>query len=114
MKRSLILITAALALSLPGLPQGKTGQTAPAPSKKTSLTGCLAQGSKGTFTLINNKDKVEVTSAEALGPHAGHQVKLKGKWQKQPGTEGGTPGVVFVASEVDDISSDCEIAQDKK
>jgi hypothetical protein len=115
MKQSLILITATLALSLTGLPQGKTGQTASPPSKKpSSLTGCLTKGSEGTFSLVSDKNNVKVTSSEELGPHAGHQVKLKGKWQKQPGSEGGTPGVVFAASEVDDISDNCEAAQDKK
>lgn len=73
-----------------GSAAAETGQAAGA-AKEATLTGCLsAQPDKnGNYTLSNGRYKkgVEVTPADKVKEHAGHQVKLTGSWTTEAAAE---------------------------
>ncbi len=134
MKKLLLLLAIAVALSLTGYTQtsgtsqsgtttGKTttqksttegvGQTAPKPAH---LTGCLAKGPEGSgYVLTNGKytKGVAVKSSEDISAHVGHEVKLTGTWEKPAETTGAkeaAPPRTFEATSLKHISDTCTAA----
>jgi hypothetical protein len=95
---------------------------------KTSLTGCLSQGSQeGTYTL-KTKDQaksVEVAGLAHLKDHVGHEVKLTGEWmegthagQAQTGTKETASSDKsahrhFMVKDIQHIAASCSTAQPK-
>lgn len=93
----------------------ESGQAAGA-AKEATLTGCLSAqpDSNGNYTLSNGRYKkgVEVTPADKVKEHAGHQVKLTGMWAAE--TAGEQPGggkkkgkKAFEVTNVTHISETC-------
>ncbi len=136
MRKLLLLLAIAVAVSLPGLAQAggsqtESSKTATTTTKKTKtakegtaakesqLTGCLAKDAAGTgFVLTNGRYKkgVEVKSSEDLSAHVGHEVKLMGTWEKPTaGAEGGAGAKgetmrTFNATSMKHISDTCSMA----
>ncbi|MGH9675315.1 MAG: hypothetical protein ACRD44_19260 [Bryobacteraceae bacterium] len=73
------------------------------PKKVQTFTGCLSQGTDGTFMLKTKGQSEQVTVAGAeLGKHVGHTVQLTG-WMK---TEGGKN--IFQVTQIKHIATTCE------
>lgn len=136
MRKFLLLLAAAVALSLTGFAQTSgtsqsdtsktktttttksTGGTGQAATKESQLTGCLAKSADGKgYTLTNGHytKGVEVKSSEDISAHVGHEVKLMGAWEKPAaGAEGGATksGTMktFNATSLKHISDTCTAA----
>jgi hypothetical protein len=98
----------------------ESGQAAmgkePKAAKEATLTGCLSAqpDSNGNYTLSNGRYKkgVEVTPADKVKEHAGHQVKLTGMWTaeaagEQPGGGKKKGKKAFEVTNVTHISDTC-------
>lgn len=94
-----------------------------ASGKAATLTGCISKdaNSDGMYTLTNGRNKkgVEVGPADKIKDHAGHQVKLSGKWASAAAAgEGGAEAAStkekgerhFEISDVQHISDTCSAA----
>ncbi len=94
---------------------GKTGKA----KKESTLTGCLSAqpDANGNYTLSNGRYKkgVEVTPADKVKAHAGHQVELKGEWtgaatEGSATTSASSKGKTFEVASLKHLSETCKEA----
>ena len=110
MKKLLLLLAVVTALTCTSVAQygssmsdEKGGGKAP---KEATLTGCMSAqpDAGGNYTLSNAKHKkgVQVSPADKVKDHAGHQVALTGQWSADKKT--------FEVANLKHISATCEMA----
>lgn len=120
----IILVTVALVASAQYTPPAGGSQTTAAGDQK-ELTGCIERGAtEGTFVLKSeqHKDGVEISSREDLKAHVGHEVRLRGSWEKEPaaGEATGAAGAGvqvkgrFRAEKIEMVSETCRQASNRQ
>ena len=99
-------------------PSAQTGQTAPSEKSESSgktLKGCV-ESQAGQYVLETKKGSIPLTGQD-VSAHVGHEVKVKGNWEKGASSAGATStesnssamSKTFNVSNVDMVSENCKI-----
>ena len=97
-------------------PSAQTGQTAPNEKSESSgktLKGCV-ESQAGQYVLETKKGSIPLTGQD-VSAHVGHEVKVKGNWEKGASSAGATStessamSKTFNVSNVDMVSENCKI-----
>jgi len=97
-------------------PSAQTGQTAPSEKSESSgktLKGCV-ESQAGQYVLETKKGSIPLTGQD-VSAHVGHEVKVKGNWEKGASSAGATStessamSKTFNVNNVDMVSENCKI-----
>jgi hypothetical protein len=97
-------------------PSAQTGQTAPSEKSESAgktLKGCV-ESQAGQYVLETKKGSIPLTGQD-VSAHVGHEVKVKGNWEKGASSAGATSAdssamsKTFNVSNVDMVSENCKI-----
>lgn len=99
-------------------PSAQTGQTTPnekSESAGKTLKGCV-ESQAGQYVLETKKGSIPLTGQD-VSAHVGHEVKVKGNWEKGASSAGATStesssssmSKTFNVSNVDMVSENCKI-----
>lgn len=98
-----VLLLSAAVFAQPGSGKKSSESGSMKNTKSATVVGCV-EGSAGSYMLKKGKRDIPVTSAEDLGPHVGHKVKLTGSWEA--GADKKAPKT-FNATKVDMVAESC-------
>jgi hypothetical protein len=108
MKKLLLLLAVVAAFTCTSVAQygSSTSDEKSGTAKEATLTGCISAQADagGNYTLTNGKYKkgVQVSPADKVKDHAGHQAQLTGQWSADKKT--------FEVANLKHISATCEMA----